>query len=240
MAKDFKPAYGRITLTSIIGKGILHETECAASGELTVTGITEPCEIALYSVTLLPQERRLPKLVGVTQSGKVLGENECNEIMRLKVQSYKESGRQSVHWLRTSSEYNPIDKHLNLDELLEKIAAPLTKVQSEEVDKIKLRAKNRKSDLSREIDGLQTQIKEVETSLAAIVGNRLQTLDLNRKLTTLQRELKDKQESQFFEEMQFDLQTEKQIYEFLGKSKPTASAARQFILTVGGKEEWNG
>lgn len=234
MAKDFKPSYGRITLTSIIGKGILQETECADSGELTVSGKIEPCEIALYSVTLLPQNKRLPKLVGVTQSGKVLSENESNEIMRLPVQSYKEDESKSVHWLRTSSEYNPIDKNLNLDELLAKSVAPLTKAQSEEVDKIKLRAKNRKSDLSRDIDGLQAQIKEVETSLAAVVGDRLQTLDLNRKLATLQRELKDKQESQFFEEMQFDLQTEKQIDEFLGKAKPTASAARQFILNVKG------
>lgn len=123
---------------------------------------------------------------------------------------------------------------MNLDELLAKSAAPLTKAQSEEVDKIKLRAKNRKSDLSREIDGLQAEIKEVKTSLAAVVGDRLQTLDLNRKLTTLQRELKEKQESQFFEEMQFNLQTEKQIDEFLDKAKPTASAARQFILNVKG------
>lgn len=97
MAIDFKPAYGRITLTSIIGKGILQETECADSGELTVTGIIEPCEIALYSVTLLPQERRLSKLVGVTHSGKLLGENECNEILRLPVQSYKEDENKSVH-----------------------------------------------------------------------------------------------------------------------------------------------
>lgn len=80
MAKDFKPAYGRITLTSIIGKGILQETECADSGELTVMGITEACEIALYSVTLLPQERRLPKLVGVTKAGKVLSENNATRL----------------------------------------------------------------------------------------------------------------------------------------------------------------
>lgn len=32
MAKDFKPHYGRITLASIIGRGIIHELKCADSG----------------------------------------------------------------------------------------------------------------------------------------------------------------------------------------------------------------
>ena len=47
MAKDFKPKAGQITLSSIIGRGILHELECANEGVLTIPTVQAPCQIAL-------------------------------------------------------------------------------------------------------------------------------------------------------------------------------------------------
>lgn len=74
MAKDFKPKAGQITLSSIIGRGILHELECANEGVLTVPTAPEPCQIALYTVTLVSGSSRTEHAVlcGLTESGKSL------------------------------------------------------------------------------------------------------------------------------------------------------------------------
>ena len=53
MGSGFKPQAGQTTFSSIIGQGILHELKCADSGTLTAEGKVEPCQIGLYTVTLL-------------------------------------------------------------------------------------------------------------------------------------------------------------------------------------------
>ena len=84
MSKDFKPKAGQITLSSIIGRGILHELECSDTGSLTVPDIEEPCEIGLYSVTLTSASSRTERsvLCGRSESGNVLDEDACRTIFR--------------------------------------------------------------------------------------------------------------------------------------------------------------
>ena len=47
MGSGFKPKSGQITLSSIIGKGVLHELECADDGTIYLPHLGESCEIAL-------------------------------------------------------------------------------------------------------------------------------------------------------------------------------------------------
>ena len=94
MGSTFKPRAGQITLSSIIGQGILPELECADFGTLTVDGNVEPCQIGLYTVTLLGSgvRREFPVLCGVTDSGRTLGEDECKALLALPVKSFTEDG----------------------------------------------------------------------------------------------------------------------------------------------------
>lgn len=102
MSKDFKPKAGQITLSSVIGRGILHELECSDTGSLTVPDIEEPCEIGLYSVTLTSASSRTERAVlcGRTESGNVLDEDACKEILSLPVQDSTQEGHSAPHWLK--------------------------------------------------------------------------------------------------------------------------------------------
>ena len=105
MAKDFKPKAGQITLSSIIGRGILHELECANEGVLTIPTVQAPCQIALYTVTLVSGSSRTEHAVlcGLTDSGKALDYAACRSIFDLPVESSTEDERRSPHWLKGTS-----------------------------------------------------------------------------------------------------------------------------------------
>ena len=84
------------------------------------------------------------------------------------------------------------------------------------------------------MDELEKQVKAMESELAG-TDDRLLRLKLQKQINTAQKELMQKQETQFFEKMQIDLKLEKDIEAFLGKEKPTAIATREFVLKVEGK-----
>ena len=91
MSPDFKPHYGRITLTSILAKGILKELDTVDKKEaiLYVASDIEPCDIGLYNYSITAQkgEYKLFQtlLIGQTQSGKILTEDECRKILSMPV-----------------------------------------------------------------------------------------------------------------------------------------------------------
>ena len=62
MSPDFKPRHGRITLSSIVGRGILNELECANEGTMLVQGDTPVCSVGLYYVELNAGDRHVSRL----------------------------------------------------------------------------------------------------------------------------------------------------------------------------------
>lgn len=234
MASGFKPHYGRITLTSVVGQGILHETDCTDSGELILSGKTEPCKIGLYSINIKPINKKRYLFFGKTQSGEIMSEEQCKAVMRLPVESFTESGRRTPAWLRMDAKYDELDRYVNVEELLKAESQNLSQAQAEEVERLKLKAKSQKFALAHSLDDLTLEIKAVEKETLSGVNDRMKTLSLGRKLSALQTEFKKKQESQFFEEMQIDVESEKQIDDFLGNNKLSAIAVRQYILAIKG------
>lgn len=233
MAPDFKPKYGRITLSSLLAKGITHELKCADTGTITVDANIAPCSIALYSVEIKPRDKEYSVLVGKTDTGEMLSEEECRKILSFPVISYTEGEHKCEHWLKRSDKYHEFDRFVNTDELLQKEAEQLTPLQAEEVDRMKLQTVKSKSALNHAVEELEKQVKTMESELAG-TDDRLIRLKLQKQINTVQKEFMQKQETQFFEGMQLDLKLEKDIEAFLGKEKPTASATREFILKVEG------
>ncbi len=233
MAKDFKPRYGRITLTSIIGQGILHELECSDIGKMKLQAEIEPCEIALYMVKIRTEEKivkDIPLLIGKTKRDEILSHDRCKEILSLTPDELWEDGHKAPCWLRTSSTSHFLDRLVPIDALLKKEIR--TDAQAVEVERIKQRAKIGKSDLSHAIDDLQLEVKRLVQALQAVTGNRMQTITLQRQLTQKRQELMKKQDSLFFEEMQLDIEVENRINAFLGQEKLTAKVVRQFVVEV--------
>lgn len=235
MARDFKPKHAQITLTSIIGRGIMHEMECADSGALTVDADIQPCQIALYLVEIRAEKRlvqTIPVLIGKTESGEILTQEQCEDMISLPVVNCTQDGRATAAWLRTSSKPGALDCYVPVESLLKKQVENLSEVQAEEVERIKNRANVGKSEITHVIDDLQAEVKRLEQELQAATSDRMKTITLQRLITQKRQELLKKQDSQFFEAMQLDIEIEKQVNEFLGKEKLTAKVIRQFVVEV--------
>lgn len=236
MSPNFKPKYGRITLSSNLAKGILWQLECADTGTLTVDANLPPCSIALYSVTVQPRDKVYSVLIGKTDTGKMLSEEECRKILSLPVISYTEGEHKSAHWLRLSTAEirHEFDRYVDTDNLLKKETEQLSPLQAEKIDQMKLQTAKNKSALSHTVDEIEMQVKKMESKLTE-TDDRLTLLKLQKQINMAQKEFMKKQETQFFEEMQLDLKLEKDIEEFLGKEKPTVSTTREFVIKVEGK-----
>lgn len=234
MGRDFKPKAGQITLSSIIGQGILHEFECADEGALTVSGAPEPCQIALYTVTLVSASSRMEKAVlcGLTESGKALDDAACRSILELPVESCTEDERKSPHWLKGSRPPHPLDRLVPSDKMIAEQLERLSPAQAEEMERMKRQASADKAALSRELNTLDSQVQQAQAELEAVTGDRLKRLAAQKKINQLRQEYMKRQESQFFDAMRLDLELEEKIKSFAEKEKLTAKVQREFVLRV--------
>ena len=234
MAKDFKPKSGQLTLSSIIGRGILHEFECADEGTLTVSGAPEPCQIALYTVTLVSASRRMEKAVlcGLTARNEALNDVTCRNLLELPVESCVEGERTSPHWLKGSRPPHPLDRLVPSDKLIEEQLEQLSPAQAEEIERMKQQVSADKAALSRELNTLDSQVQQAQAELEAVTGDRLKRLATQKKINQLRQEYMKRQENQFFDAMRLDMELEEKIKSFAEKEKLTAKVQREFVLRV--------
>lgn len=236
MGKDFRPKAGQITLSSTIGRGILHELECADTGKLTVSGMEKPCEIGLYTVTLTSASSRTEQLVlcGRTESGKVLDEEACKELLALPVQDYTEEGHRSPHWLKSGSRPHGLDKLVPTQKRMEAQMEKLSPAQADEMERMKQRVTAEKATLSRELNTLDSQVQEAQAELETATCDRLQRLTLQKKVTKLRQEYMKRQEGQFFEAMRLDMELEERVASFRENEKMAVKVQRDFAIEVTG------
>ena len=234
MAKDFKPKAGQLTLSSIIGRGILHELECANEGILTIPTVPDPCRIALYTVTLVSGSSRTEHTVlcGLTESGKAMDDAACRSILDLPVEGYTEDERRSPHWLKGSSRPHPLDDLVPTKALLAAQLERLSPAQAEEMERMKQQVSADKAALIRELNTLDSQVQQAQAELEAVTGDRLKRLATQKKINQLRQEYMKRQESQFFDAMRLDMELEEKIKTFAEKEKLTAKVQREFLVTI--------
>ena len=236
MGKDFKPRSGQITLSSIIGRGIIHELACADSGVITVQSNMEPCEVGLYTVAISSHGavKEIPVLVGTTVSGRILTQDECQQVLNLPVVKFTEDTRQAPHWLKGIDSSHALDRLVPTDELIARQSEKLSPAQAEEIEKMTLRAKTGKATLVHVISDLETKVQKAESELETVSGDRLKKLALEKQANKLRQELMKRQENQFFDAMRLDMEREEQIKTFTEKEKLTAKITREFVVKVEG------
>ena len=235
MAKDFKPRYGRITLTSIIGRGILHELACAGGGTLTVCGNVEPCQIGLYHVMIYAEKRRISEqsvLVGRTDTGMELSDEQCRALLALPAASYTEEGRSVPQWLKSSAARHDLDELVPVGRLIEAQSAQLSPVMAEEAERLRQQAKQKKAALAKDLTALETRVKALESERDAITGDRLKRLSLDKEINRVRKEFLSRQENQFFDAIRLDLELEEQLKALAAREKLTAKVTREFVVRV--------
>ncbi len=237
MAADFKPRYGRITLTSIIGRGIIHELECPDSGVLTVQSDTAPYTIGLYHITLFSGKRSVAEhsiLVGKNESGEILTAEQCLALLSKPVLQFSQSEHAAPHWLKSGSTAHALDRFVPVEELIATQMQRFSPIYQEELARLKLHTAAKKVGLAKEIDILENRLQKLEAERESITNDRLRLLAMDKQINQLRREYKSKQESQFFDAMRLDLELEEQVKAFSEKEKLTAKVVREFVVQVTG------
>ena len=202
MAKDFKPKAGQITLSSIIGRGILHELECANEGVLTIPTV----------------------LCGLTDSGKALDYAACRSIFDLPVESSTEDERRSPHWLKGTSRPHPLDRLVPSDKMMAEQLERLSPAQAEEMERMKQQVSADKAALSRELNTLDSQVQQAQAELEAVTGDRLKRLAAQKKINQLRQE--------YMKPMRLDMELEEKMKSFADKEKLTARVQREFVVVI--------
>ena len=226
--KEFK----KFSLLSPLSKGITFNIGCTDYGSIKAD--CEKCTIALYLIKIYSGRREIKNisvLVGITEDGKLLTHNECEDILNSPVYFFEEQGERKAYWLKSEKNDN-MDRLINLDEYVKKEEEKLTPMQQEEISRMKLAAANKKNILFHSLDDTELDMKQAEREKESVKSDRLKLLKIERKISSLKNEIRKKKEGLFFDEMRIDVDLENKINEFLGREKITARAARQFVVEI--------
>lgn len=233
MLPDFKPRHGRITLSSIIGKGIIHNLECPDSGELHIKEISGPCTVGLYNILLSGSvQKELPLLVGKKADGTVLDDSECQKLFDSFVVDFSQSSHKAPHWLRTSSKPDPLDNAVDIDNIKNKYSKSADFANNEMIAKLKQDTAFKKAEIRRNIRAVEDRLSELKAKRDDISYDRLKLLAMDKQINLLNRELMKAKENQFFDEMLLDVELEEQIEKLSGSNNITVKTVREFLLEV--------
>lgn len=233
MDKDFKPAANKMTLISPLLKGIFSNIECYEEGKIKLAEEVESCEITFYIATLYAGKRILRYfnvLSGKTESGRLLNEEECRKILNLPIKNYEESGRKSPYMFKYADKESELEASVE-NELKLAYLKEMNQTFEEDIDIVKIRANQEKARLEKKLEGLREQVKSIKENLSKAT-DRLAELKIKRELNALEKELKQKEEGLFLEQMQIEVDTENQINSMQGLDGIIIKTGRLFKVHV--------
>jgi len=243
IAPDFKPHSGRITLSSVIGRGVIQEIGCADSGTITVDGNIEPCTIGLYRVEVFSENKGMADdraefvtLTGKTESGRTLTDDDCRYIMGLPVLSFTEDNRRAVRWLRESTSRTPpheMDGLISTDEYTRRVIADMGGAVREEIERLKVLTIDKKIGLERNIEALRAEVSTLTSGLTR-ANSIAEKVQAEKRKTTAQRELKQREQQLFLDGMRLDVELDEQIKCLTDGARLKAALKRQFVIKVTG------
>lgn len=211
--KNFKPITGRISFTSTFAKGILKEidTNIAPEAKIYVNADIEPCEIGFYNVAITSKDVSSSRclLIGQTKSGKILPDEKCRELLSLPVIEIEE--RTNLEKIRLGSlleDFGNLDEKISKDEIIKEYIKSQEGSFAFEVEKIKLVADRKKTQLETDLNDIKTEIKDLKKQACA---NKLEELKTTKQIKVLEKELLQREEKLFYDKAQIDVETEKEI-----------------------------
>lgn len=219
LGKDFKPQTGRISFTSVFAKGILREIDknIAPEAKIYVNAELEPCEIGFYYTTITSKDVSSTRhiLIGQTQSGEILSEEKCRELLSLPVIESEERDRLGQikygQLLQDFAGVGSLDDKISKTNIIKEYIKNNEGSFAFEVEKIKLLAGRKKTQLETDLNDIKTEIKNLNNQLVNSGSSQLEKLQATKKLRLLERELLKKDEALFFDKAQIDVEIEKEI-----------------------------
>lgn len=215
MSKDFKPAAGRITLTSVLVRGILNEISCADKAEIKTVPQTEKCNIKFYNIVLRNRRRQYLSqydiLVGTTADGRLMTDEECHKIINLPVKEFIAEEKRNPYWLKTTdgSSRDLLETRIQRD-LKERYVNDYTQKFDADVDLIKIKASRQKSTLEQKLSEVRQEVKKIRETFSN-ASDRLSELRIQKQLNVAEKELKRKEEGLFLDQARIDVAAKDEI-----------------------------
>lgn len=245
MPPDFKPRTGQIVLTSRIASGMMDNLYCENSGSITVDGDIEPCTIELYSVTVAltgrtAESEEFPYYVftGQTQAGRVLKDEECQEIMRRPVLDWTENRDGAFRNSYASRQISVggrrgirLEKQIDTDFYLRKWEEEHRSQQESEADFLRHQTAVAKAGLERALEDLRAQIRQAEQTVDS-AADRLQRMKAEKGYKVLKQELKKKEEALFLDKLRLDAGLEERLAALTDKNKLAVRLDCQYSISV--------
>ena len=240
IGNDFKPASGRVTLTSPLGRGAIEQIECADVGVLRVESGEMNCQIGFYTVDV--SGTGYTTFVGKTETGQPLSKSECQNIMRLPVTEFEEQGHKSAAWLRSSTggtKFHELDRLIDTEAFIQKQLENRTSAQNEEIARMRETNNRKKADLERNLNAVRAELKTAQGRTDKGLS-RHDTMKAERETALMIRRIKDIEKSLHRDKMKLEQELKNEVEAFLGKSKLTAKVYRQFVLQIRSEGSHNG
>lgn len=237
---NFKPVSGRISLLSPIGRGALHNIECADEGTITVTDAPN-CTIALYTVTVSEKGSSIEYslLTGKTAGDEILSDEQCRSLLALPICGFTEVGRRAAAWLKGSTgrgKPHELDALIDKQSFQKRAMLEVNESRREEVQSITERARRNKSELNRKIESLKNELRQIENALSrtASVTDRVIA---EKKKATASRDLKKQEQSLFMDGLRIDAEAEAAIQKLTDNANLSAEVTRLFAIEITGGDQ---
>lgn len=240
MTNKTLPKSGWITIGSNITKNMLNEifwTGLPREGSVTVNGDAVPCEIAFYEIVVRNDYfggGSYAVFIGQDRAGNILSDKDCRKIMELPVVNFSSHGEaigQKNEHLQPEYSPHPLENHIDTEAYISRYVSEMNSVGAEEIAKLKATTQDQKITLERSLESLRSQLAAPPSS--ATVAEKILA---EKRRATLDRELKQKEQSLFMDSMRLDVALEEQIKEITKNMKLSAKVKRLFLISVTGGE----
>ena len=235
LSSDFKPAPGRVTLTSPIGRGAIENTECADNGTVEAENAPD-CTLAFYIVIVSEKGNRAEYNVfaGKTDDGTILTDEQCRDLMALPVLGFTEDGRRAAAWLKSStgqSQLHELDRLIDTKPFVSRASKEIEGERKEETDRLTEQARLRKTALNRDIERLRREIKQTDADKGTPIADRI---DAEKRRAAMTKEVKKREQSVFLDGLKIDAELEEQIGKLTADL--TAKVTRMFAVKIRNSE----
>lgn len=228
-----KGSKNTISLASTIGKAILQEMACADGGTVLVAEAIEPCEMGLYTVLFETEstQEECVLLCGQTESGSLLTDAQCHKLMDMQAQSYEQEGHETAKWLKKQRTAHALDEKLSIDHIKQDLSIRLDPAKAEAIQRMKAETSRDKSNLTQAITAMEKEIVQLKQQQDAVTSDRMQRIRLQKQASVLAQTLMQKQETQFFAEMEMEQALQERMQAFLTDETIKTRVTRHFVIS---------
>jgi hypothetical protein len=235
------PKSGWHTVTGTLSRNMINEMlweGVQQEGNIVVDAKLEKCYIGFYEIGVKPKgsyysERKFYTFAGITEKGNRLNEKECRKIMALPTLQCKPRGiLNGGKYAKQESKPHIVDSLVETNSFFDKAMKELSDESAVAIEEAVIWAEEEKAVLKLDAETIELKIKEIEKTKNI---KKAEEIKQKKQINTLTKELKQKQQSVFMEELKVDVAKEKKIKEIKYGINLNLEVRRLFLLKAEGK-----